>query len=749
MATGLSLSELPVGLVPAQQMWEGLSHTQLPGLSWEDEYQLQRSIGSGSFGQVFLVLHKEEQREYVLKSIELQTASDEGRQQMELEVQLLRTMQHPNIVAYRDSFIDRSGHLCILMEYCEHGDIFTHLQDLRRTQIPHESQLLEWFTEIVWALQSLHQQKILHRDLKTQNIFLAGSRPPLAAKLGDFGVAKVLSSTADLAKTQIGTPFYMSPELINSHPYSYKSDVWGLGCVLYEIVNGHRAFDAQSLNGLALKIIKGSYTPISASCSQSTKQLIQAMLTKNPSHRPSLKEILHMPLIRSKILPAYRSSIAAGAADARPAIEMALNKQLASLGLGGLVNAPAAPRRNRQRLQARLERAKDLQQREEQALQQTIALLQQCLRDPSMAEELSQAPPPPPPPPPAEEVKAQARPSLSPREEMHKLSPRGTMRKAHGTERRHEMDLRFEEAVPSKPRPREHRNRSTSTGSEAAAQARGKRGRSRARTEEIPTEVPEADISAVSWMLEYEHVQPENLAHPFQQCRQSVVHSSNSRHRPAPPPMPYNEPCPPSVPPGTASGRSWRTADGPFRARTLQHSLKLEALPAPPRLVDEDSLSGSSLSEVESKEKVNHEGWQRRSLEERIDHSKAALQKYRMTIDMLQYSFEQPEDVLVTHRSDERGQSHHRNEELGWSRSPPGVVQDCSARLLKRCVEGLGHETLLAARRMVQESVDAEELPSSLRQRMLQILGSERIGFLSLIDQLVHMERCWGLQDSG
>eukprot|EP00913_Durusdinium_trenchii_P010063 g9443.t1 len=212
---------------------------------------------------------------------------------------------------------DRSGHLCILMEYCEHGDIFTHLQDLRRTQIPHESQLLEWFTEIVWALQSLHQQKILHRDLKTQNIFLAGSRPPLAAKLGDFGVAKVLSSTADLAKTQIGTPFYMSPELINSHPYSYKSDVWGLGCVLYEIVNGHRAFDAQSLNGLALKIIKGSYTPISASCSQSTKQLIQAMLTKNPSHRPSLKEILHMPLIRSKILPAYRSSIAAGAADAR------------------------------------------------------------------------------------------------------------------------------------------------------------------------------------------------------------------------------------------------------------------------------------------------------------------------------------------------------------------------------------------------------------------------------------------------
>ncbi|CAJ1373124.1 unnamed protein product [Effrenium voratum] len=109
---------------------------------------------------------------------------------------LLRTMQHPNIVAYRDSFIDRSGHLCILMEYCEHGDIFTYLQDLRRTQMPHEGQLLEWFTQIVWALQSLHQQKILHRDLKTQNIFLAGHRQQntLAAKLGDFGIAKARSS---------------------------------------------------------------------------------------------------------------------------------------------------------------------------------------------------------------------------------------------------------------------------------------------------------------------------------------------------------------------------------------------------------------------------------------------------------------------------------------------------------------------------------------------------------------------------
>jgi len=177
--------------------------------------------------------------------------------------------------------------------------------------------------------------------------------------------------------------------------------------------------------------------------------------------------------------------------------------------------------------------------------------------------------------------------------------------------------------------------------------------------------------------------------------------------------------------------------------------------------MDEDSLSGSSLSfveELDNKEKVrdaNGEPWQRTSLlKERIDDSKAALQKYRMTIDMLQYSFEQPEDVLATHRweHEARGPPHPLSEEVGWppTRPPaPAVVQDCSARLYKRCVEGLGPDILMSARRIVSDSVDAEELPSSLRQRMLQMLGSERIGFLSLIDQLVHMERCWGLQDLG
>ena len=102
---------------------------------------------------------------------------------------------------------------------------------------------------------------MLHRDLKSQNIFLLGNGRLV---LGDLGISKVLDGTMDFAQTCIGTPYYMSPEIFKNKPYSYKSDVWALGCLLYEMTTLTHAFDAQSLNGLAQKIIKGRYPPVHA-----------------------------------------------------------------------------------------------------------------------------------------------------------------------------------------------------------------------------------------------------------------------------------------------------------------------------------------------------------------------------------------------------------------------------------------------------------------------------------------------------
>jgi len=115
---------------------------------------------------------------------------------------------------------------------------------------------LNLFTQICLAIKHIHDRKILHRDLKSQNVFL--TRQGLA-KLGDFGIAKVLQSTVDHAKTIVGTPYYLSPEIIENKPYNFKSDMWSLGVLLYELCALKPPFNGASLHILALQIVRGVF----------------------------------------------------------------------------------------------------------------------------------------------------------------------------------------------------------------------------------------------------------------------------------------------------------------------------------------------------------------------------------------------------------------------------------------------------------------------------------------------------------
>ena len=119
--------------------------------------------------------------------------------------------------------------------------------------------------------------------------------------MGDFGIAKVLDSTKDFANTCIGTPYYMSPELFKNKPYSYKSDVWALGCVLYEMCNLRHAFEAQSLNGLALKILRGSYPSIISSYSKQLRDLIGSMLSIKKKDWPKIIDIINIPFVKKRV----------------------------------------------------------------------------------------------------------------------------------------------------------------------------------------------------------------------------------------------------------------------------------------------------------------------------------------------------------------------------------------------------------------------------------------------------------------
>lgn len=144
----------------------------------------------------------------------------------------------------------------------------------------------------------MHDRKILHRDLKTQNIFLTSKGE---IKIGDFGIARVLQSTYDYAQTAIGTPYYLSPEICQEKPYNQKSDIWSLGCILYEIVTLKHAFDATSMKALVFKILRGSYPEIPKMYSQELRDLIAEMLTKEPAKRPSIKKILEKDFLASRI----------------------------------------------------------------------------------------------------------------------------------------------------------------------------------------------------------------------------------------------------------------------------------------------------------------------------------------------------------------------------------------------------------------------------------------------------------------
>ncbi|TRZ01695.1 hypothetical protein DNTS_006527 [Danionella cerebrum] len=195
------------------------------------------------------------------------------------------------------SFYPEGGCLYIVMDYCEGGDLFKKINNQRGTLF-REEQILDWFVQICLALKHVHDRKILHRDIKSQNIFLTKDG---TVQLGDFGIARVLNSTVELARTCIGTPYYLSPEICENKPYNNKSDIWALGCVLYEMCTLKHAFEAGNMKNLVLKIIRGSYPPVSVNYSQDLRTLLGQLFKRNPRERPSVSTILNKPFLVRRI----------------------------------------------------------------------------------------------------------------------------------------------------------------------------------------------------------------------------------------------------------------------------------------------------------------------------------------------------------------------------------------------------------------------------------------------------------------
>lgn len=257
-----------------------------------DRYRRVRKLGHGCYGNVLLVERLVDGALLAMKRVLIE---DQPAQSTELnsEVAVLAKLQHPNIVHYYESFLS-DKYLCIVMDYCAYGDLSQRIKAARSTETFFtEAQIWEWFTQLCSGLEHIHSHRVIHRDLKTQNIFVSDAQE---LKIGDFGISRVLLHSGDLARTSIGTPYYLAPEICQGRPYDNRADLWSLGCILYELCSLRRPYEADSLITLLNRISTCEYEPIPEWYSEELKTMVGALLNKVPGARPSLATILSGPV---------------------------------------------------------------------------------------------------------------------------------------------------------------------------------------------------------------------------------------------------------------------------------------------------------------------------------------------------------------------------------------------------------------------------------------------------------------------
>jgi NIMA (never in mitosis gene a)-related kinase 1/4/5 len=248
-----------------------------------ERFRKLKSLGRGQHGEVWLV-EREDASLAAMKEVYIDDESS-----VNLEVSALEKLEHPHIIKYHESFIS-GGYLHIIIDYAEGGDISSRIRIAKSNgyKFP-EAQIWKWFMQICIALNYIHENKIIHRDLKTQNIFLAKNGD---IKIGDFGICRVLSKSDELASTSVGTPYYIAPEVCKGQPYNYKADVWSLGCIIYELCSLRRPFEGESIATVLNNILNKTPELLPEEYSDLLTTSVFLMLTKDPAERPSISKIL-------------------------------------------------------------------------------------------------------------------------------------------------------------------------------------------------------------------------------------------------------------------------------------------------------------------------------------------------------------------------------------------------------------------------------------------------------------------------
>lgn len=256
----------------------------------------QKVLGKGTYGCVYKAQRLSDGQSYAVKVVNLGKLNHREVEDSVNEIRLMASFQSPYIVQFYEAFCD-NRRLCIVSEYARLGDMAHLIERRKRKNRPlHEDDIWRYFIQLCEGLRSLHKAGVVHRDLKSANILISA---PDLVKIGDLGVSTVLHTT-QLARTQIGTPLYLAPEVWKRRPYDSKCDIWSLGILLYEMMTFTYPFVAKTTQELAQRMCLGKYSA-PRGYSSDLVAIVRRLLQVNPVLRPSIDEILSLQSVKSRM----------------------------------------------------------------------------------------------------------------------------------------------------------------------------------------------------------------------------------------------------------------------------------------------------------------------------------------------------------------------------------------------------------------------------------------------------------------